>query len=134
MLLTIAFVLILYLLWRASTLASQLATVEHNLRALERRKQEDEVPIFVPTVQPQAPPPLPQKEEPVQPVAIEPPPLPTPVVEIEQPQIPEKPNVSWEERIGGNLLNKIGAVILVIGIALFLGYSFASMGPLISLA
>lgn len=130
MLLTIAFVLILYLLWRASTLASQLATVEHNLRALERRKQEDEVPIFVPTVQPQAPPPLPQKEEPVQPVAIEPPPLPTPVVEIEQPQIPEKPNVSWEERIGGNLLNKIGAVILVIGIALFLGYSFASMGPL----
>lgn len=143
MLLTIAFVLILYLLWRASTLASQLATVEHNLRALERRMQEDEVPIFVPTVQPQAPPPLPPIEEQLQPVAVEPqpairaeemvaepPPLPTPVVEEEQSVLPEKPNVSWEERIGGNLLNKIGAVILVIGIALFLGYSFASMGAL----
>jgi uncharacterized membrane protein len=35
----------------------------------------------------------------------------------------------WEEAIGGNLLNKLGALILVIGVALFLSYSFAHMGP-----
>jgi hypothetical protein len=35
----------------------------------------------------------------------------------------------WEEAIGGNLLNKLGALILVIGLALFLSYSFAHMGP-----
>jgi hypothetical protein len=35
----------------------------------------------------------------------------------------------WEQLIGGNLLNKLGALVLVIGIALFLSYSFASMGP-----
>jgi hypothetical protein len=35
----------------------------------------------------------------------------------------------WEELVGGNLLNKIGALLLVIGIALFLSYSFAHMGP-----
>lgn len=35
----------------------------------------------------------------------------------------------WEELIGGNLLNKLGALVLVIGIALFLSYSFARMGP-----
>jgi hypothetical protein len=35
----------------------------------------------------------------------------------------------WEELIGGNLLNKLGALVLVIGIALFLSFSFANMGP-----
>lgn len=35
----------------------------------------------------------------------------------------------WEELIGGNVLNKLGALILVIGVALFLSYSFAHMGP-----
>ncbi len=35
---------------------------------------------------------------------------------------------NWEEMIGGNLLNKLGALVLVIGIALFLSYSLAHMG------
>jgi hypothetical protein len=35
----------------------------------------------------------------------------------------------WEELIGRNLLNKLGALVLVIGIALFLSYSFANMRP-----
>jgi uncharacterized membrane protein len=38
-------------------------------------------------------------------------------------------NEEWEALVGGSILNKIGAVVLVIGIALFLGYSFARMGP-----
>jgi len=36
-------------------------------------------------------------------------------------------NEEWEALVGGSLLNKIGALVLVIGIALFLGYSFTHM-------
>ncbi len=35
----------------------------------------------------------------------------------------------WEALVGGNVLNKVGALVLVIGIALFLGYSFTRMTP-----
>ncbi|MBV9085262.1 MAG: DUF2339 domain-containing protein, partial [Acidobacteriaceae bacterium] len=35
----------------------------------------------------------------------------------------------WEAIVGGSILNKVGALVLVIGIALFLGYSFTWMGP-----
>ena len=36
----------------------------------------------------------------------------------------------WETLIGGKLLNKIGIVVFIIGVALFLGYSLRYMGPL----
>jgi hypothetical protein len=35
----------------------------------------------------------------------------------------------WEAVVGGSWLNKIGVGVLVIGVALLLGYSFARMGP-----
>ena len=35
----------------------------------------------------------------------------------------------WEATVGGNWLNKLGVLILVIGIALALGYSFTRVGP-----
>ncbi len=35
----------------------------------------------------------------------------------------------WEAIVGGSWLNKLGVFVLVIGIALFLGYSFTRMGP-----
>src|SRR5580698_9172421 len=35
----------------------------------------------------------------------------------------------WEAVVGGSWLNKLGVLVLVIGIALFLGYSFTKMGP-----
>ena len=35
----------------------------------------------------------------------------------------------WEAIVGGNWLNKLGVFVLVIGIALFLGYSFTGMSP-----
>jgi len=35
----------------------------------------------------------------------------------------------WEAIIGGNLLNKVGGLILAIGVALFLNYSYGSLGP-----
>ena len=36
----------------------------------------------------------------------------------------------WESLIGGRWLNKIGIVVLVVGLALFIGYSFQYLGPL----
>jgi hypothetical protein len=44
---------------------------------------------------------------------------------------PAPPRVSrdWEAIIGGNWLNKAGALVLVVGIALFLGYSLTHFGP-----
>ncbi len=35
----------------------------------------------------------------------------------------------WETRLGTNWLNRLGALLLVIGIALFVGYSLTQLGP-----
>lgn len=35
----------------------------------------------------------------------------------------------WEAIVGGSWLNKLGVFVLVVGIALFLGYSFTQVGP-----
>ena len=35
----------------------------------------------------------------------------------------------WEAVVGGNWLNKVGVLVLVIGIALLLGYEFTHLGP-----
>ena len=45
-------------------------------------------------------------------------------------EIPEIPirKEDWETRLGANWLNRIGALVLVIGIALFLGYSLTQLG------
>ena len=59
-------------------------------------------------------------------------PLPAP------PSIPEPPPAippvarqprDWEAIVGGNLLNKLGALVLVVGIGLFLAYSLTHLGP-----
>jgi uncharacterized membrane protein len=52
----------------------------------------------------------------------------------QQPSEPEPPRPSrsseeWEALVGGNWLNKLGILVLVIAIALFLGYSFTQLGP-----
>jgi len=76
----------------------------------------------------------------------EPPPLPPPISSPLPPPLPPPQGAppvtatqenlredlqarNWEALIGGNLLNKLGALVLVIGIALFLSYSFTRMGP-----
>jgi hypothetical protein len=38
-------------------------------------------------------------------------------------------NEEWEALVGGSVLNKVGAFVLVIGIALFLGYSLTHLTP-----
>jgi uncharacterized membrane protein len=80
----------------------------------------------------------PARELPVVPPAIRPAftPLPTPLPAVE----PPTPSLAdrlrrllgdqeWESLVGGSVLNKLGALILVIGIALFLGYSFGHVTP-----
>jgi hypothetical protein len=42
---------------------------------------------------------------------------------------PSRSSEEWEALVGGNWLNKLGILILVIAIALFLGYSFTQLGP-----
>lgn len=38
-------------------------------------------------------------------------------------------SIAWEERIGGSWLNKAGALLVVIGVSLFVGWSVVRLGP-----
>ncbi|HLX46211.1 MAG TPA: DUF2339 domain-containing protein [Bryobacteraceae bacterium] len=71
-----------------------------------------------------------------------PPPLPAPVFAAPPALAPALPRESlrdrvkkqvgdqeWEAMVGGNWLNKAGVLLLVIGLALLLGYEFARVGP-----
>ncbi|HBY61322.1 MAG TPA: hypothetical protein DEH78_15990 [Solibacterales bacterium] len=54
----------------------------------------------------------------------------TPELEIPAPpEPPAAPPIDWEALIGGNILNKIGVLVLVIGVALFLAYGVTQLGP-----
>lgn len=129
--LTIAYLLFGALFVRLSRIVSRLEVVEQRLRFLERPAVIPVPPVREPDLAP--PPVVPPKPEP-QPIV-----LPEPQFTPDGPQfMAESPDVfermvsksgGWEELIGGNLLNKLGALVLVIGIALFLSYSFSNMGP-----
>ncbi len=62
------------------------------------------------------------------PVDLPPPLHQQPLVEAGPPS-PPAPARDWEATVGTNWLNRIGIILLVIGITLFLGYAMASMGP-----
>jgi hypothetical protein len=51
---------------------------------------------------------------------------PTPASAVNE---PSEKRQDWETLVGTNWLNRLGAVVLVIGIALFLGYSLTQLGP-----
>ncbi len=87
-------------------------------------------PQPAPAPQPAAAPPPPASQPVAQPL---PAPLPAPVL-ASAPSLSDRLRTSaggtdWESVIGGNWLNKIGAAVLVIGIALFLSYSFSRLQP-----
>jgi hypothetical protein len=86
--------------------------------------------------QPQPPPTVPKPAQipisdpqPALHIAAPPPPPPPPRMEIPQPAA-ARSSEDWEALLGGNWLNKIGVFVLVVGIALALGYSFTQFGPL----
>jgi uncharacterized membrane protein len=85
-------------------------------------------PQFTPPPQPAPPPrpqPLPSVAQPEHTV-LRPAPAPAPVLTVPAPQ---RSSEEWEALVGGNWLNKLGVFVLVVGIALALGYSVAHMGP-----
>src|SRR5579872_2859219 len=84
---------------------------------------------------PVQPPPLPVLEEEVAPPVAAlaqpqpaPPPLPAPAF-TERPALSFSRLLNLEEALGTNWLNKLGIVILVIGVALFLAYQMRELGP-----
>jgi hypothetical protein len=92
---------------------------------------EPEAPRVWESVKVEPMPVLPAESEP------EPVPLPSFSVTTEQPAGPtlsqrvreSMQGEQWEAVVGGSWLNKLGVLVLVIGIALFLGYSFTQVGP-----
>lgn len=89
--------------------------------------------LAVPAHEAEAPAPAAPVPSPM-PELLEPAPLLTAPAEtqpIEQPEMARKPvsQEEWEELVGGSWLNKLGVVVLVIGLALFLGYSLKYFGP-----
>lgn len=94
---------ILAVLVVAIVLAAAHLRLRRRVAALEQRLLESQVsPQATGTALPPAPPSVPS---------------PLPVEE------------DWEAVIGGNWLNRMGALVLVVGIALFLGYSLTRLGP-----
>src|SRR5688572_25272181 len=89
------------------------------IQGLTRRIYELEGRAAVPLKTPVIPPPLPPAEAPA--------PAPEPVAASAPTQ--QTSGDDWETLVGANWLNRVGALVLVIGIALFLGYSLTHLGP-----
>jgi hypothetical protein len=93
------------------------------------------VPVFAAAAAAPPPPvfvhPAPPPIEPAAPEMYTPPPAPPPPLPAEpEPSLLDRLHgQDWESLIGGNLLNKAGALLLVIGIMLFLAYYGTRMGP-----
>jgi len=132
--------LVLWLIWRrfgrlthrTETLESRIEHLEERVkllagpaptRAIEHpRPVETPAPRprpAAPTSEPAPPPPPPPPLKPA-------PPTRRPLTEALTSRIDV---ADWEAVIGGRWLNKIGIVVLVVGVALFLGYSLRYMGP-----
>ncbi len=57
-----------------------------------------------------------------------------PGLAVDEPSAPRpakrpRSDADWEELIGGSWLNKLGVLVLIVGIALLLGYSMTNLGP-----
>ena len=131
-----------------SKLTSRVFHLEEDLKQLrkltERERVEPQPAPAAKAVQPERPhatsapvepPPLPVLEEEVPVPVVEtrpaqalPPPLPAPAF-AERPALSFSRLLNLEETLGTNWLNKLGIVILVVGVALFLAYQMRELGP-----
>ncbi len=124
------------LLDRLERLEHQVADLTHRVYRLEGapERQPTEPVIaertYAPAPEPRQESALPSEPAPAVAAATEPAPA---GADLAAPRFlmdePAAPAADWETQLGGNWLNKIGAVVLVVGIALLLGYSFTHMGP-----
>ncbi len=109
---------------RANSLERHTASLEQRLR--EQTSRLYAIENFLTPPQPVAPPPIP---EPL-PKPAQPPPIP-PIAQTipPEPAATASPTPDLESVIGSNWLSKLGVLILLIGLALFLGFSLTTMGP-----
>jgi hypothetical protein len=124
----ISFLLILALVIHALHMRSQIAELNQRVALLESPRRA--VPPPLPRVEPV------RRPEPVfapmpEPVTR---PVPQAAPEPAGPSLTDRLRASfggeeWEAILGGSILNKVGALVLVIGIALFLGFSFGRISP-----
>jgi uncharacterized membrane protein len=134
--------LVVWLIWRRfGRLTDRAERLESRVEYLEARVKllagpapahviETPPPVETLVPRPRAPAPAPEPAAPPPP----PPPLPHKAAPQARRSLTEalKSRVDvadWETVIGGRWLNKIGIVVLVVGVALFLGYSLRYMGP-----
>ena len=110
-------------------LERDMDSLRRGLRSLTERVYALEHPEgSVAKTQPvaEAAPVLPTVQQPAPPLVFEPmaaPPLPA------SPLLAPPADQGWEAVLGGSWLNKVGVLVLVVGMALFLWYSFGRMGP-----
>jgi uncharacterized membrane protein len=126
-------VVLAWLVWQLVTLRERVRRVEEELWRAQRFENP---PVATPEA---TPPPLPKEvpaiEEDWTPRFVAPEPVfhdpvsPDPVVTLAERLRAMLGNQEWEMLVGGSLLNKLGALVLVIGIALFMGYSFGHITP-----
>jgi len=148
LLLIVVIVAVLVLAFRLRRLSVRLVEYRwsgsKDLEMLERRLARLTERVFalekegpIPKAEPA---PKDQPEELAKPVPDEAPPappsaVPAPVVPVHddlapaEAEVEAEPTREWESLVGGSLLNKAGVLVTVIGIALFLGYSFSRLSP-----
>ncbi len=120
----------LWIIWRRfARLSEEIKKLEFRLDVLQER-------VRLPARQPPEPAVAPTQLPPeaARPVVAPPPSEPAPAPPTRRPlaAVLKESRIDvaqWESVIGGKWLNKIGIVVLVVGVALFLGYSLRYMGP-----
>jgi len=128
LLLLVVLVLLLVFIARSASLSGKIGEVEARLTALEQRLAAG------PTQEPVAPgaakvsPPAPTLQTTEVTITVPPPEpaTPSPIFPSTPatPQRPSRTKEEWEALIGGKLLNRIGALALIIGVGFFLKYAF----------
>jgi len=108
--------------------------LEKQVEALSKEAAGPEAAlILTPAPPPPAPPPVeaPRPAPVIRPAPAPPPSAPSPVPQVSWAErIRERlAGEEWEAVIGGSWMNKVGVLVLVIGIALFVAYSLSHLGP-----
>jgi len=123
LLLLILVVGLFVLLVRVERIAGRLTTLEFKIELIEKTAAPTQA-TAVPLVQ-NIPLPLPESSKKDVEIPTTPESLPAPQPPITRPlPTPSRSKEEWEALIGGKLLNRIGAVALIIGVGLFLKYAF----------
>jgi uncharacterized membrane protein len=134
LLVLIAFVLLIVLVSRMFFLSSKFQELETRLKALERKSLETPVassPVIGPSPVVTAGKPVPSSTTP--PKVLRESAVPTVASSLSVaahpetspvPAAPSRTREEWEALIGGKLLNRIGALALIIGVGFFLKYAF----------